>query len=148
MTLFPSFPVSPSGSVILLSIKPRFANLIVTGSKRVELRRVVPALPVGTIVIYSSSPVQAIVGLAVVSETIAATPSRLWEIARDNGGGLTRAELRTYFQSKKSGFALMLGSVRIFKNPIDPKRIFSAFTPPQSFRYLTEKEINAILKMS
>jgi predicted transcriptional regulator len=109
---------------------------------------VVPALPVGTIVIYSSSPVQAIVGLAVVSEIIETTPSKLWEVARDNGGGLTRAELRTYFQSKKSGFALMLGRVRIFKNPIDPKRIFSAFTPPQSFRYLTEKEINAILKMS
>lgn len=147
MTLFPSFPLSTSDSVILLSIKPRFADLIISGRKRVELRRVVPAQPVGTVVIYSSSPVQAIVGLAVVSETIEATPSRLWEIARDNGGGLTRVELRKYFHSKKTGHALMLGNVRVFKNPIDPKKIFSTFTPPQSFRYLTDREFSAILEM-
>lgn len=145
MTLFPEYSNSLNGSAILLSVKPRFADLIIAGSKRVELRRAVPALPVGTIALYSSSPVQAIVALVDVTETVEASPTRLWELARDNGGGLTREELRSYFESKKTGFAFMLENVRVFDRPVDPKEFFTAFTAPQSFKYLTENELRKLV---
>lgn len=131
----------------MLSVKPRFADLIVAGTKRVELRRAVPAQSVGTIAFYSSSPVQAIVALVDVRETIEASPSKLWEVARDNGGGLTRMELRTYFKSKNTGFALMLENVRVFDRPVNPKTFFKVFTPPQFFKYLTEKELRTLVDL-
>src|SRR6478735_2918636 len=114
MTLFPEYSDAHNGSAILLSIKPKFANLIVEGSKLVELRRAIPAQDVGTIAIYSSSPVQMIVALADVKETIEASPSKLWEISKNNGGGLIRSELIAYFDSKKTGFAFMLENVRVY----------------------------------
>jgi predicted transcriptional regulator len=144
MTLFPEFSDSHNGSAILLSVKPKFANLIVDGSKLVELRRTVPAQTVGTIAIYSSSPVQAIVALADVKETIEASPTKLWTIAKDNGGGLTRAELMDYFHSKRTGFAIMLQNVRVYEKPVLPTKIFKPFSAPQSFRYLTPKELKKL----
>ena len=144
MTLFPKFSDSHNGSAILLSVKPKFADLIVDGSKLVELRRTVPAQTVGTIAIYSSSPVQAIVALADVRETIEASPTKLWAIAKDNGGGLTRAELMDYFDSKRTGFAIMLQNVRVYEKPVLPTKIFKPFSAPQSFRYLTPKELKKL----
>lgn len=147
MTLFPNCSDSPSGSAILLSVKPKFADLIVTGSKRVELRRAIPAQPVATIALYSSSPVQEIVALVDVRETIEASPSKLWGLAKINGSGLTKAELLTYFEAKTTGFALLLENVRVFVKPINPKKIFSGFTAPQSFKYLTLKELQKLNKL-
>jgi len=144
MMLFPEYLNSQDGSAIVLSVKPRFANLIVAGSKRVEFRRAVPARPVRTIALYSSSPVQAIIALVDVKKTIEANTAGLWELAKENGGGLTRAELRSYFTSKTTGFAFMLGNVRVFKQPVDPSEFFDVFTPPQSFKYLTDDELREL----
>jgi predicted transcriptional regulator len=144
MTLFPEFSNSHNGSAILLSVKPKFADLIVDGSKLVELRRTIPAQAVSTIAIYSSSPVQAIVALADVKETIEASPTKLWAIAKANGGGLTRAELMDYFHSKRTGFAIMLQNVRVYEKPVLPTKIFKPFSAPQSFRYLMTKELKRL----
>jgi predicted transcriptional regulator len=144
MNLFHESSKQQGGSAILLSIKPTFANLIIEGSKRVELRRAIPSQPISTIVIYSSSPVQAIVALADVREIVEASPSKLWAISRDNGGGLTRAALMAYFESKKNGFALMLENVRVFTKPVAPTKVFKKFSAPQSFRYLTPKHLKKL----
>lgn len=144
MTLFPKYSDAQNGSAILLSVKPRFANLIVEGSKLVELRRTIPAQNVGTIAVYSSSPVQMIVALVDVKGIIEASPSKLWEISKGNGGGLERAELIAYFGSKKTGFALMLDNVRAYGKPVNPVKIFKPFSAPQSFRYLTPKDLKKL----
>lgn len=147
MTHFQNYSQSPSGDSILISIKPRFADLILAGTKRVELRRAVPIQNIDAMAIYSSAPIQAIVALVEIVEVVEASPSRLWEIARDNGGGLTRSELRDYYTGKKSGFAIMLGEVKKFDSPVDPRVIFSKFTPPQSFRYLTSDELAKLKRL-
>lgn len=144
MTLFPEYSDAHNGSAILLSVKPKFADLIIEGSKLVELRRSIPARPVGTIAIYSSSPTQCIVALADVRKTIEASPSKLWVIAKEHGGGLTKAELLAYFDKKITGFALMLENVRVFAKPVSPKKIFKLFSAPQSFKYLTSKELQKL----
>lgn len=144
MTPFPEFSDSHNRSAILLSVKPKFAKLIVEGSKRVELRRTIPAQDVGTIAIYSSSPVQSIVALVDVKVIIEASPSKLWAISKDNGGGITRDELMAYFESKKTGFALMLENVRVYSKPVKPIKVFKPFSAPQSFRYLTTKELKKL----
>jgi predicted transcriptional regulator len=144
MTLFPDYSNSLSGSPILLSVKPRFADLILDGSKLVELRRSIPAQSVSTIAIYSSSPIQAIVALADVQKIIEASPTKLWAIANENGGGLSKSELMSYFDKKTTGFALMLENIRVFTSPINPKKVFKSFVAPQSFKYLTLKELQKL----
>ena len=51
---------------VLLSIKPEYVELIFSGAKTVELRRVVPraVLPNSDLIIYSTSPQKSIVGKA------------------------------------------------------------------------------------
>lgn len=138
---------SPTDSSILLSVKPRFSTLIVEGSKTVEFRRSIPAKSIRTIAIYASAPIQSIVALVDVKETIEARPTRLWTISKENGGGLTKAELMDYFSSKDVGFAFLLENVRVFKTPVAPKKFFEFFTAPQSFKYLTENEIQKLEKI-
>jgi predicted transcriptional regulator len=147
MNPFPDYSDSRSGSAILLSVKPKFADLIVEGSKLVELRRAIPKQSLGTMAIYASSPIQSIVALVDVKEIIEASPLKLWKISKDNGGGLTKVELMTYFALKKTGFALMLENARVFTKPVSPKKIFKPFTAPQSFKYLSLKELQKLEAM-
>jgi predicted transcriptional regulator len=147
MTLFSDYSDAQNGSAILLSVKPKFAKLIVEGSKLVELRRTIPAQNVATIAIYSSSPVQMIVALVDVKETIQASPKKLWEISKGYGGGLTKTELSAYFESKKTGFAIMLDNVRVYRKPVNPVGIFKPFTAPQSFRYLIPRELKKLQQL-
>ena len=69
MTLFQECSQPLGGRAILLSIKPKYSDLILSGEKRVEFRRTWAADEVGLIAIYASSPIQrivALVGAAVV----------------------------------------------------------------------------------
>lgn len=92
------------------------------------------------IVLYSSAPVQKIVGMVEVAEAVVASPTTLWKICTDMGGGLTRQELRTYFAGKSKGVAVLLG--RVFSPPqsLAPSDVIDNFVPPQSFRYLNASE--------
>lgn len=98
------------------------------------------------IVLYSSFPVQKIVGVVEVDEAIVASPTSLWRICTERGGGLTREELRLYFSGKTRGVAVLLGKVFKSNKNIEPKDIIDDFVPPQSFRYLDTDEYLKIEK--
>jgi predicted transcriptional regulator len=125
-------------------VKPRYADLILAGSKRVEFRRVWAAEPVHWIAIYSSSPIRQIVGVIEVKSVVAASPTVLWQLTGNLGGGLTRDELRGYFAGRDIGFALLLGRRLLPPQPIAPSKFSSSFRAPQSFRYLTDTELKRI----
>jgi predicted transcriptional regulator len=132
------------GRAVLLSVKPRYSELIVAGSKRIEFRRVWATEPVRWVAVYSSSPAQEIVVIVEVKSVVVATPTALWQLNRTHGGGLTRAELRSYFAGRRQGFALLLGRTFVPPQPIAPAKVLPAFRAPQSFRYLTGAEIKRI----
>jgi predicted transcriptional regulator len=141
MSPFPESSPPPGGRAVLLSVKPRFADLIVAGTKQVEFRRVWAQEPVPWIAIYSSSPTQKIVGIVEVESVVVASASTLWLLNGSRGGGLTRTELRSYFAGKPKGYAVMLGQVLRSQAPIEPAKIVQGFRAPQSFRYLTDSEV-------
>lgn len=130
----------PSGRLVLLSIKPKYAELILAGSKRVEFRRSWASQNVSVIVLYSSSPIQKIVGVVEVEDVVVASPTSLWRTCTERGGGLTRKELRSYFAGRSKGVAVLLGSLFKFDRYLEPLDVFADFVPPQSFRYLDENE--------
>lgn len=130
--------------IVLISVHPRFANLIVSGEKRIEFRRSWTKEEVRSLVIYATAPVMRVVAVASVKGVVQHSPSRLWEVAKEFGGGLTRDELRSYFSGRSLGYGIQLGAVARVKEPFSLASAISTFRPPQSFRYLTDQELNVL----
>ncbi|WP_281718908.1 ASCH domain-containing protein [Pandoraea apista] len=131
---------------MLLSVKPRFAEQILAGTKKVEFRRSWAAEPVGLAVVYSSSPVQRLVGIVEIEGTVIASPVSVWTKCRGRGPGLERQELMEYFAGKDQAYGILLGKLARPEKPIRPTSLFRGFRPPQSFRYLTAAELRRIGK--
>jgi len=140
------FPKPPR--IILISIRPCFVEKILSGEKRLEFRRSWAAEPVDTLVIYSSSPTQKIVAAVNVVGVTEGSPTALWELAKEKGGGVTRQLIYDYFSGKKTGFAIELADILELEHPVDPKKVFKNFLAPQSFRYIDAKDYRKILQQS
>jgi predicted transcriptional regulator len=95
-------------------------------------------------VIYSSAPVQRLVGIAHINRIEECTPDQLWALSKAYGGGVTQEELASYIKGKKVAYGVMIEHVRIASNQVDPNDIFSDFTPPQSFLYLSPTDFRRI----
>jgi len=145
MSLFPESSKQPSGRAVLLSIKPRYADLILAGTKRVELRRSWPGTDIGVMVLYSSAPIQKLVGLAFIDRIEECDFETLWALADARGGGVTYDELKTYVEGKRTAFGVMINRVKIAEVQVDPKDLFPDFTPPQSFLYLGPSDFRRVM---
>jgi predicted transcriptional regulator len=146
MNLFPESSTQPSGRAVLLSIKPKYADLILAGTKRVELRRSWPSNDVGVMVLYSSAPVQKFVGVAFVDRLEERDFEGLWTLSQDHGGGVTYEELKHYVKGKRTAFGIMIKRVQAAEAKVDPKDLFSGFMPPQSFLYLEPVEFPRVMQ--
>src|SRR5712671_5544390 len=90
--------------VLLLSIKPKYAEKIFSGNKRVELRRTKPNVKKGDLVaVYVSSPVMALMGEFEVEAVMKNTPRALWcEV--NNYAGVSKSEYDEYYEGSKTAF--------------------------------------------
>ncbi|WP_319558302.1 ASCH domain-containing protein [Thiomicrorhabdus sp.] len=123
---------------VLLSIKPEFADKILSGTKKFEFRKVIfKAKEVRSIVIYSSSPVRKVIGEFDISEIFEMDPRELWERTSEFSG-IEKDYFDEYFDGKETGFAIEVGSFKKYKKPLNLKDL-GVSSPPQSFCYLKEK---------
>lgn len=130
---------------VLLSVHPKYAEMIVSGKKRVEFRRVWASEDVDTLVIYATSPVKRILGIARVKRIHIGSPSHMWKIAKKLNGGVTRDQLFKYLNGKASAIGIELEGIVRLPERAKPISLFGKnFKPPQSFRYLKEKEKNLL----
>jgi predicted transcriptional regulator len=126
---------------ILVSIRPTYANKILSGQKTVELRRKFPHLSaIGvTALIYSTSPVQAIVGYARIKDVLHLPIPQIW---REHGdaAGIAKRDFDAYFEGVDYGFAILLEDARTLKHQLRAVELQNelGFVPPQSFRYVDE----------
>lgn len=129
-----------------MSIRPEFATRLLAGDKRVEFRRRPAARGVTHILIYATSPVRAVVGVAEVERLECASPRKLWSTFSDVAG-IERDDFFAYFEGVTTGCAYVV------------KRIWSCAprplgrhglpkTPPQAFQYVDAKTLNIILNAS
>lgn len=131
--------MQPDSRTLLVSIRPRFAELLLDGTKTVELRRTRPQTPPGTpVLLYASSPVMQLVGEATVERVDHGNPEDVW---RQHGSstGLVRTEYDHYFTGSPIAVAIVLKDVRALRQPrtlAECRRRITSFRPPQSFRYL------------
>lgn len=120
---------------ILLSIKPEYVEQIERHTKRFEFRkRNFKNLP-SEVWIYASAPVKKIVGIIQVGAIIEDTPISLWERCKQNSGIKEKAFFK-YFKGKNKGIAIVIKDYIKFETPIDPYKVNSGFTAPQSYAYL------------
>lgn len=130
---------------LLLSIRPKFAEMIFNGTKTIELRRVKPNLTINDIVVvYVTSPIKQIWGSFIVSSIICLPIAELWQSV-EISAGVTKDEFFDYFLGVEYGYGIVISNISSVVEPIDLidiRRIWNGFTPPQSYRYLSHAELN------
>mgnify|MGYP005748777467 CR=1 FL=1 len=129
--------------VALYSIKPIYSNQIITGTKKYEIRKKIPAKIPDYIVIYSSSPESRVIGYAEVKNILERSVARLWEEVAGHAG-ITRKAYEEYFSGRSVGYAIELGNVKRFIRPFKLGEISASCVPPQSFSYISKQDFNRI----
>lgn len=127
---------------ILLSIKPKWADLILEGKKTVELRKQwTKSDDVGRIYLYSSSPVKKIVGWIELRQAVCEDVASL-KLDSENESQVPSEDFDAYFSGHEKGWGLFIRkAVRINPVPLPVKR------PPQNWMHLTASQ-SAGLRMS
>lgn len=132
---------------LLLSVRPRYAQAILNGTKTVEIRRQGPAVHPGTLVIiYATKPVGAIVGTARISDISCGNPADMWE-RHNRSMGITRADYDAYLSGAETAYLLFLRRVQRLEPLLTLEQIRSAttFQPPQSYRYLSQHMLHHLV---
>ncbi|MGQ9647333.1 MAG: hypothetical protein ACUVWO_12445 [Thermodesulfobacteriota bacterium] len=120
---------------VLLSIKPKYAELIKSGLKKYEFRRkIFKKTGHSKVFIYSTSPVKKITGVFDASIIHQDSPYRIWDMFGAYSG-LSEEEFFKYFRGREIAYAIEIRNLVAFKEPWDPSNYFLKFNPPQSYRY-------------
>lgn len=118
---------------ILISIKPEYVKLILSGKKLYEYRKRVPS-EVQIAVIYATSPIKKIVGEFYVNEILSMPPKDLWNKTHKYSG-LSRDKFFQYFDGVCFAYALSIKKVMKYESPMDLSTI-NLKVAPQSWQYI------------
>lgn len=124
--------------VALFSIRPAYAQAILDGTKHVEFRRTPLSPEVAHVVVYSTSPVQQVVGTFDVEGVDNDSPAVLWD-RYAHVGGITRDAYDAYFTGCESAYAIRVRRPVPLATPLSLGRVRPGLRPPQSFQYLDEE---------
>jgi len=135
---------------ILISIKPEYADMVFMGLKTAELRRKVSQkLRNRDVYVYSSSPVKQLRGGFRVGEIWSDSPENIWQMV-SGLAGVDRETFDEYYQGSNVAYALEIREVWEYEVPLSLDVLrskFEEFVAPQSYRFLTSKEIRSIPRL-
>ncbi len=122
---------------ILLSIKPKYVNSIMNGTKKFEFRRkIFKRKDVDTVVVYATKPVGKVVGEFEIKQVISDTPKSLWTMTAQYAG-LDKMDFYNYFEGLDEAFAIQISKVTPYKTQLDLNELENGnIRAPQSFIYL------------
>lgn len=132
--------------MILLSIHPEYVNKILSGEKTFEFRKKVPSRYVEDrrIAIYSTSPVCRIVAYVDAGDVISGKPTSVWR-RTSKEAGLSRLMFDSYFSGQENAYAFPIVYVHKLRKPMTLRQIGCMSGAPQSFIYLTQKQMSKIV---
>ena len=126
-------------------MKPAYARDVMSGRKRVEIRRRFSNKWQGAIaMLYSSRPEAALVGELKIGKVVKKSPEEIWDEYRESVG-CDKDSFLAYCTGSSSVFAIHLDEVRPFRDPILRSQlehlIEEEIRPPQSY---CEVKINTV----
>lgn len=122
---------------VLLSIKPKFAELIFEGIKKFEFRKAIfKNTTIKTVVVYASSPLQKVIGEFEIETILNDRPENLWAQTREHAG-VDENFFYQYFADREIAYAIKIKKTCKYHKPLCLKEDFN-LTPPQSFLYLSK----------
>ena len=120
---------------VLLSIKPKYAELILSGEKKYEFRRTIFInTKVKKVLIYASSPVSKVVGEFEIEGILSISVSELW-LATMEHAGIDKEYFENYFSGKEIGHAIKVKKPKRYSK-YKKLQEFNVKRPPQSFAYI------------
>ncbi|MDR0892794.1 MAG: ASCH domain-containing protein [Mediterranea sp.] len=129
---------------LFISVKPEFANKIVTKEKTVELRKIKPHVNIGDyIIIYASSPIKSVIGYGIIKQIIEKTPQRMWN-EHSKFLGIDKDRFDEYYAGKEKSIGIEIHKIKKVKPiPLESLRTIDPnFSPPQVYRYVSNYIVN------
>ena len=129
----------------IISIRPKYAEQILNGTKQFEYRKTSIKCPVSSVLLYATYPIHKVIGEFTFSHIISATPEELWQQTQ-HAAGLTKDDFDHYFSRRKVAHALAITSVTRYPQPLDLEKHYGIYYAPQSFMYYQEPQEDKTLK--
>jgi len=128
-------------SRLLMSIKAEHARKVLSGKKKVEIRRKFSKKWTGCkISIYASGRERSLVGEALISRVVVGEPESIWERFHEQLG-CTRAEFHEYTGSLREVYAVVLENVIPYRKRISLSEVSNLtnkkLRPPQNYYNLS-----------
>ncbi len=119
---------------IILSIKPKYVQQIIKGTKKYEYRTKVAKHNITSILIYESYPIKKVVAEVEVLEVLEMTAEDLWNKTCEYSG-TSKEYFDEYFRGRNVAYAYKLGKITVYEKAKDLFD-FGIKYAPQSFVYL------------
>ncbi len=131
------------GKAIIISVKPEFVSKILDGSKTIELRKAKPNINDDDIILlYSTLPVKAIVGICRFERIIEAAPEEIWT-HYSHLVGIDKDRFIEYYKNTETAIGIVLKDINKLDRSItldSLRKKMPTFTPPQTFKYFNKKQ--------
>lgn len=122
--------------VVLLSIKPRWADAILNGEKKWEYRKKLPNLSTPyDMLLYATLPKQKIVGEVTVDKIIRGSVQEVIDETIEDTPN-TASEIEEYFSTQIDGYAINVEDNKKYNEPITIDH-----RPPINFMYVEKEDI-------
>lgn len=129
-----------------MSIKSVFTDMILSGNKTVELRKSIPKIKSGDIlVIYETAPKKLVTTLCEIDFVDIDSPDIIWE-KYSQVVGIPFDEYSEYFSGRKTATAIGIKKVQRLNQPKKLSEISDSLLAPQSYRYIPADQFFKITK--
>jgi predicted transcriptional regulator len=132
---------------MLLSVRPRYAESILAGTKCAEIRRQRPDIRPGTpVIIYATKPLAAVIGTANIDRVCEGTPAELWDQYQQDVA-VSQEEFDQYLSGTSTAYLLLLSGASRLDTPLTlhDLRESADFQPPRSYRYVNYNTLRALV---
>lgn len=120
---------------IILPIKSKYFDLIISGKKKYEYRKNKFKYEIDIIYFYITSPVQAVVGSCECANILFDSIENIWKLTQFEAG-LHKDEYFDYFKKSKKACAINIRNLQLFNEQKKISEICSKKSPPQNFFYI------------
>lgn len=122
---------------VLLSIKPKYVERILNGTKRFEYRKkIFKNKSVNTVVIYATKPVGMVVGEFFIKDIIKDSPQQIWNLTNEYSG-ISKNSFDHYFHNIQEGFAIEITHFIKYRKGLALTEVSQKVRcAPQSFIYI------------